>query len=151
LGHHGEKHGPERVAIPAAVRRRSGARPAETSCRAASRRQQPDELARGARGDRRRKEEAHVERYTCPRELLPEIESALAAEGYVVETPLRRAVGRTRVTVMSRGGAVISLHEDVAGEMADINVYDSGEAAMLAVLEELPRLAPPRAVGGGGR
>lgn len=81
-----------------------------------------------------------MERYTCLRELLPVIESALAAEGYVVDAPLQRSVGRTRVTVMSRGDDVISLHEELGRDMADINVY-AGASARLAVLNELPRLS----------
>lgn len=83
-----------------------------------------------------------MERYTCPCELLPMIEAALAAEGYVVEEPLQRAVGGTRITVMTCGGAVISLHEDMARDTADINVYSSGQAGGPAVLEQLPRLFP---------
>lgn len=87
-----------------------------------------------------------MERYTCPRELIPVIESALAAEGYTVEAPLQRAFGRTRITVMTCGDAVIALHEDGARDMADINVYRNGEGG-LAVLQELPRLfdGTPRA------
>lgn len=81
-----------------------------------------------------------MERYTCPRELLPVIESALAAEGYVVETPLQRAVGGTRITVMTRGNAMISLHEDAAHDMADINVYRNEASGALTVFNELPRL-----------
>lgn len=89
-----------------------------------------------------------MERYTCPRELLPVIESALAAEGYVPEAPLHREVGGSRLTVMTCGGSVISLQEDAARDMANINVYRSGEAGRLAVLDELPRLAsPPTARG----
>ncbi|NTU79326.1 MAG: hypothetical protein HGA45_07975 [Chloroflexales bacterium] len=83
-----------------------------------------------------------MERYICPRELLPVIESGLAAEGYVVEAPLQRAVGSMRITVMTYGGTVISLHEDLARDMADINVYTNGEPTDLAVLQELPRLCP---------
>lgn len=85
-----------------------------------------------------------MERYTCPRELLPVIESALAAEGFQVEAPLQRAVGRTRISVMTRGESVISLHDDVARDTADINVYNDGEASALAILKELPRLCGPR-------
>lgn len=81
-----------------------------------------------------------MERYTCPRELIPVIESALAAEGYIVETPLQRAVGSTRVTVMTRGAAIISLHEDVARAMADINVYYQEADDTLTVFHQLPRL-----------
>jgi hypothetical protein len=83
-----------------------------------------------------------MERYTCPRELLPVIESALAAEGYVIEQPLQRAVGPSRVTVMTRGSAMIALHEDLARDTADIHVYPADEAARLTILEELPRLIP---------
>jgi hypothetical protein len=84
-----------------------------------------------------------VERYTCPRELLPVIEAALAAEGYMVEAPLQRNVGGSRMTVMTRGGSVISLHEDRARDMADITVYHDDATGRLAVLDELPRLAAP--------
>ncbi|NTU79665.1 MAG: hypothetical protein HGA45_09710 [Chloroflexales bacterium] len=83
-----------------------------------------------------------MERYTCPRELLPVIESALAVEGYVIEEPLQRAVGGSRVTVMTRGGAVIALHEDLARDTADINVYPADEAGRPTILKELPRLIP---------
>lgn len=83
-----------------------------------------------------------MERYTCPRELLPVIESALAAEGYVLEAPLQRAVGRSRITVMTRGGVVISLHEDMAHDMADIHVYRDQESVGPTVFEKLPRLIP---------
>ena len=86
-----------------------------------------------------------MERYTCPRELLPVIESALAAEGYVLEAPLQRAVGGSRLTVMTRGGSVISLHEDTARDIANINVYRNEAAGRLAILEELPRLVSPPA------
>lgn len=84
-----------------------------------------------------------MERYTCPRELLAVVESALAAEGYVVEAPLQRAVGGARVTVMTRGASTIALHEEMGRELAAINVYKSGEAAPPAVLEQLPRLIGP--------
>lgn len=86
-----------------------------------------------------------MERYTCPRALLPVIESALAAEGYTSEAPLHRVVDGTRITVMTRGGAVIAFHEDLARDMLDIHVYPSGEAGGLTVFDQLSRLvsAPP--------
>ena len=81
-----------------------------------------------------------MERYTCPRELLPVVESALAAEGYEIAAPLQRAVGGARTTVMTRGAAVITLHEDAGSDMADINVYNKDDQGGLAVLETLPLL-----------
>ncbi len=84
-----------------------------------------------------------MERYTCPRELLPVIESALAAEGYAIEESLQRTVAGSRVTVMTRGSAVIALHEDLARDMADINISPADEADRLTILEELPHLIPP--------
>lgn len=81
-----------------------------------------------------------MERYTCPRTLLSKIETALAAEGYIAEPLLQRAVGGSRVTIMTRGTDVIALHEDMARDMADINVYHNGEAVGLSALESLPRL-----------
>jgi hypothetical protein len=86
-----------------------------------------------------------IAHYTCPRELLPVIESALAAEGYVVEVPLQRAVGGTRMTVMTRGGSVISLHEDAAQTLASIRVHLYEATGRLAILDELPRLVAPQA------
>lgn len=85
-----------------------------------------------------------MDRYTCLRELLPVIESALAAKGYVAEAAHRYAVGSKRVTVMTRGAAVIALHEDLGRDMADITVYNNPEAGGIAVLEELPRPCPPK-------
>lgn len=83
-----------------------------------------------------------MDRYTCLPELLPVIESALAAKGYVVEAPLRPAVGGARITVMTRGAAVIALREDLGRDMADITVYGSAEMGGIGVLEELPRIFP---------
>lgn len=85
-----------------------------------------------------------MERYTCLRELVPVIESALAAEGYVVEAPLQKDVSGTHTTVMTRGNAVISLHEDTTHEMADIHVNADGESGGLTVFEQIPRLSCPR-------
>jgi hypothetical protein len=41
---------------------------------------------------------------------------------------------------------MIALHEDMAREQADINVYDSGAANEPAVLAELPRLILPPSI-----
>lgn len=79
-----------------------------------------------------------MDRYTCLRELLPVIERALAAKGYVAEAAYRYAVDGRRVTVMTRGAAVIALHEDLGCDMADITVYGSPETGGIGVLEELP-------------
>jgi len=92
-----------------------------------------------------------LERYTCPRELLPVIESALAAEGYTVEQPIQRAVGGSCTTIMTRGAAVIMLHEDRGRDMADIHVHRNGEVGGLVVLEELPRLLPSTLGNGRNR
>lgn len=83
-----------------------------------------------------------MECYVCPRELLPVVESALAAVGYVVELPLQRTVGSARITVMTRGSAVISLHEDLAHELADITVHTHDEPEGLAVLQKLAQPGP---------
>lgn len=83
-----------------------------------------------------------MQRYTCPSDLLPMIEAALAAEGYVIEEPLQRAVGGSRIVVMSCDADVISLHEDIAHNTADITVYSSGKARGPTALAQLPRLFP---------
>ncbi len=84
-----------------------------------------------------------MDRYTCLPELLPAIEASLAASGYVATAPLRHAIGGTRITVMTRGAAIVSLREDLGRDMADITVYSSAEMGGIGVLEELPRLFPP--------
>ncbi|MFV9505435.1 MAG: hypothetical protein AB4911_12835 [Oscillochloridaceae bacterium umkhey_bin13] len=84
-----------------------------------------------------------MEYYNCPRELLPVIESALAAEGYLVALPLQRAVGAIRITVMTCGTAIVALHEDRAQAIAQITVYRNEETSQLAILDELPRLIAP--------
>lgn len=85
-----------------------------------------------------------MERYTCPRELLGAVAEALAAEGFAPERPLERAVGRSHVTVLSRGNIVIALHEDLRHDTATIDVYDD-ELAGPSALEEFPRLFHPLA------
>lgn len=84
-----------------------------------------------------------MDRYTCLPELLPAIKASLAASGYVATAPQRHAIGGTRITVMTRGAAVVSLREDLGRDMADITVYSSAEMGGIGVLEELPRLFPP--------
>lgn len=81
-----------------------------------------------------------MNRYTCPRERLPEVETALAAEGYVVEAELRRAVGATRITVLTHTDMVIVLHDDLAQEDATIDLYLPQEAHEPAILAQLPYL-----------
>jgi hypothetical protein len=81
--------------------------------------------------------------YTCPRELVPVIESALAAKGYVVELPLQIVAASIRITVMTRGNAVVSLHERGDCDMAEIRFYNHNEPDGLEVMQLLPSLCPP--------
>lgn len=86
--------------------------------------------------------------YTCHRELLPVVEAALAAEGYVVKGRPRYESGTTRVTEMTRDGSMIVLREDTARDLAEIVVRTSGASAEPAVLQELARLGPAPLPGG---
>jgi hypothetical protein len=93
-----------------------------------------------------------MRRYICPRELLPVIESALAVEGYAAAIPPQHFDGGICVTVMSRGAAVVALHEDSSHDIVQINVYGDAQAGELAVLDkDLPRLFPPSLGRPGGR
>ncbi|MEI8165548.1 MAG: hypothetical protein WCG26_04180 [Chloroflexales bacterium] len=77
-----------------------------------------------------------MECYTCLLELLPVVESALAARGFVNhQAPQREATGGF-LTVMTHGDTTILLREDLKRDMGNIEVY-SETAPSLTDLQEL--------------
>lgn len=81
-----------------------------------------------------------MECYTCLRELLPVVESALAAHGFVNESLLQREASGATLTVMTQGATTILLREDPRRDMADIEVYDTAHPEVSELCETLPKL-----------
>ena len=80
---------------------------------------------------------ADLIRYTCPRDLGPCIEAALAANGYMVtESSLRRA--DDVLIVMRCGAAQVLLASGPGSDVADIEVWGAAAGATVQLLESLP-------------
>ena len=77
-------------------------------------------------------------RYTCMRAILPTVEAALAAHGYILERPLTKEVNGDRMLIMTNRLAVVLLSERSQSEMAAVEVYGAAQAAATALLEQLP-------------
>ena len=77
-------------------------------------------------------------RYTCMRAMLPTVEAALAAHGYILERPLANEVNGERKIVMTHQSASVLLSECAQREIANIEVSGATQAATTALLEQLP-------------
>jgi hypothetical protein len=77
-------------------------------------------------------------RYTCMRAMLPTIEAALAAHGYILERPLANEVNGERKIIMTHQSAIVLLSECAQRELADIIVSGATQAAATALLDQLP-------------
>ena len=80
----------------------------------------------------------HPIRYTCPRELFPHIEAALAAHAYEVVAKAVRDDGATVALVMQRGAADVLLTTGSARERAEIEVGGPAQALAVQLLPSLP-------------
>jgi hypothetical protein len=80
---------------------------------------------------------ADLVRYTCPCELLPCIEAALAANGYVdAESSLRE--NDNNLVVMRCGAVQVLLASSPGSDVADIEVWGAAACAAVQFLETLP-------------
>jgi hypothetical protein len=77
-------------------------------------------------------------RYTCPYDLLPCIEAALAANGYEVVAASRPGNDDGVLVVMRCGMAQVLLAPCCGSAMADIEVWGVAQAATVQFLESLP-------------
>ena len=77
-------------------------------------------------------------RYTCMRAMLPTIEAALAAHGFILERPLANEVNGERKITMTHQSAIVLLSECAQRELADIVVSGTTQAAAMTLLEQLP-------------
>jgi hypothetical protein len=76
--------------------------------------------------------------YTCRREILPMVEAALAANGYMIDVPLQKQTDGSTLLVMAQGAAVVLLIESAQQESAEIEVWGEARSAVIGLLESLP-------------
>lgn len=76
--------------------------------------------------------------YTCRRAMLPTVEAALAADGYRLELPLTKARNGDRITIMTRGAAIVLLAECAQSDLAAVEVLGNSPDAAITLLDELP-------------
>jgi hypothetical protein len=77
--------------------------------------------------------------YTCRHELLPMIEAALAAHGYVPEPSLSKPINSSSLMMMAayNSGGVLLTHNQTS-ELAEINIWGAAQSAASTLLESLP-------------
>ena len=79
-----------------------------------------------------------ITQYTCRREILPMVEAALAANGYMIDVPLQKQNDGSTLLVMAQGAAVVLLIESAQQESAEIEVWGEARSAAIGLLESLP-------------
>jgi hypothetical protein len=77
-------------------------------------------------------------RYTCHPELLPNIEAALAANGYTIASPFQQSLTGATTLVMTCGLATLLLAYTPTHTLAEIEVWGVALAAAVQLLEALP-------------
>ena len=77
-------------------------------------------------------------RYTCKAELLPVIEGALAANGYVLDKQSRENSSDAHMVVLWSGSSAVLLAELPNNDMAEIEVWGASRSATADLLESLP-------------
>ena len=77
-------------------------------------------------------------RYTCPRELFPCSEAALAANAYEVVAKVVQDDGDTVSLVMCCGAAEVLLSTDSESEQTEIEVWGPAQAMAVQLLTALP-------------
>src|SRR5215210_6346359 len=76
--------------------------------------------------------------YECLPDVLPVVETALAAHGYIVTAPLQKSVGGGQALVMDAGSASVLVMYPVADKRAEIEVWGTARDATASFLEALP-------------
>jgi hypothetical protein len=77
-------------------------------------------------------------RYTCKHELLPMIEGALAANGYMVEASMSRQTKTSSLIVMTYGDGGVLLAHNRCGDLAEVDIWGAAQSAASRLLESLP-------------
>jgi len=76
-------------------------------------------------------------RYTCPSELAPVLEAALAAEGYITEMPYQKSDKGDGTLLMRQGTASVLLLQKASGDQCEIDVWGVGQHTATTFLESL--------------
>jgi hypothetical protein len=77
-------------------------------------------------------------RYTCRTDVLPVLETALAADGYTIEAPFQPAVGGSAAMLMRKGTVFLLFSRPPTGQLADIEIGGEAQQVAEALLESLP-------------
>ncbi|MCU0495628.1 MAG: hypothetical protein MUD01_28925 [Chloroflexaceae bacterium] len=88
--------------------------------------------------------------YTCPKEMLPMVEAALATHGYTLESLFCPRGSGIMMVMMSDRDCNVLLSHNKPDELAQIEVWGAAQAAASDLLETLPlalRKQPPVASG----
>ena len=87
-------------------------------------------------------------RYTCTAGVLPVVEAALIANGYMRDGPPRAQGSAAPAVVWQSGTTAVLLAQPPNNGVAEIEVWGAGQSAVVALFESLPitlhRLAPRR-------
>ena len=80
----------------------------------------------------------HIRRYTCPAELAPVLEAALAANGYTIEIPYQENSKGDGALIMRQGSASVLLTQEATGNQCEIDVWGEAQHTAAVLLESLP-------------
>jgi hypothetical protein len=79
-----------------------------------------------------------IRRYTCPSELAPVLEAALAANGYTIEIPYRENSKGEGALVMRQGAASVLLTQAATSDQCEIDIWGEAQHTAAVLLESLP-------------
>jgi len=79
-----------------------------------------------------------IRRYTCPSELAPVLEAALAANGYTIELPYQENSKGDGALVMRQGAASVLLTHAATSDQCEIDIWGAAQHTTAVLLESLP-------------
>src|SRR5262245_31001001 len=79
-----------------------------------------------------------IRRYTCPSELAPVLEAALAANGYTIEIPYQENTKGDAALVMTQGAVSVLLTQEAASDQCEVDIWGEAQHAAAVLLESLP-------------
>ena len=79
-----------------------------------------------------------IRRYSCPSELAPVLEAALAANGYTIEIPYQENSKGDGAMVMMQGSAFVLLSQEATRNQCDIDIWGAAQHTAAVLLESLP-------------
>ena len=79
-----------------------------------------------------------IRRYTCPSELAPVLEAALAANGYSIEIPYRENHKGDASLVMTQGAASVLLTQEATSNQCEVDIWGEAQHSAATLLESLP-------------